>query len=263
MTPHQQRFGGIARLYGNRALARFSRARVAVVGLGGVGSWAAESLARSGVGALTLVDLDDLCITNTNRQVHALHHTVGHSKVDVMAERIHAINPDAQVDARQAFFTVNTAEAFLAESFDAVVDAIDSMAPKCLLLSSCHQRSIPIVTCGGAGGRRDPTRIQCADLARTGGDAMLLQVRRNLRAHHGFPKGEPRVRPFGIPAVFSTEQPVYPQCDGEVSHQKPEALEPGIRCDAGFGTAAHITATFGFFAAAQVLDMLATSPDNP
>lgn len=258
MTPDQQRFGGIARLYGATALACFATARVAIVGIGGVGSWAAESLARSGVGSLTLVDLDELCISNTNRQIHALRDTVGRSKVDVMAERIRAINPDADVVERQAFFTEKNAEAFLSENFDAVIDAIDTMRPKCLLLASCHQRGIPVVTCGGAGGRRDPTLIQRADLSKTGGDAMLLQVRRNLRSEYGFPKGEPRVRPFGIPAVFSTEQPVYPQCDGEVSHQRPKAIQAGIRCDAGFGTATHITATFGFFAAAQILDQLAS-----
>ena len=258
MTPNQQRFGGIARLYGNTALERFAKAHVAIVGIGGIGSWAAESLARSGVGSLTLVDLDELCLTNTNRQIHALHDTVGRAKVDVMAERIHAINPDAEVDARPAFFTEKNAEAFLTENFDAVIDAIDTMRPKCLLLASCHQRGTPVVTCGGAGGRRDPTRIQRGDLSETGGDAMLLQVRRNLRSEYGFPKGESRVRPFGIPAVFSTERPVYPQCDGEVSHHRPEALEAGIRCDAGFGTATHITATFGLFAAATVLDQLST-----
>jgi tRNA A37 threonylcarbamoyladenosine dehydratase len=257
VTPDPQRFGGIARLYGTSALDRFATSRVAIIGVGGVGSWAAESLARSGVGSISLVDLDELCITNTNRQIHALHDTVGRSKVDVMAERIRAINPEAEVVERQAFFTEKNADAFLSEDFDAVIDAIDTMRPKCLLIASCHQRGTPVVTCGGAGGRRDPTLIQCADLAKTGGDAMLLQVRRTLRSEYGFPKGEPRVRPFGIPAVFSTEQPVYPQCDGEVSHQRPEALPAGIRCDAGFGSATHITATFGFFAAAKVLDLLA------
>ena len=259
MTPHEQRFGGIARLYGTSALERFAGARVAIVGIGGVGSWAAEALARSGVGSLSLVDLDELCVTNTNRQIHALHHTVGQPKVSVMAERIQAINPDATVEESHSFFTEKNAEEFLARKYDAVIDAIDSMRAKCLLLASCHQRRIPIVTCGAAGGRRNPTLIQCADLSKTGGDAMLLQVRRNLRSDYGFPKGEPRVRPFGIPAVFSTEQPVYPQCDGEVSHHKPEDLAAGIRCDAGFGTATHITATFGFFAASAVLDQLARS----
>lgn len=252
-----QRFGGIARLYGQAALARFTTARVAIIGIGGVGSWAAEALARSGIGSLTLVDLDELCITNTNRQIHALEGSIGHPKARTMAERIQAINPEARVRAVEAFFSERNATDLLADRFDAVVDAIDVMLPKCHLLAACHARGIPVVTCGAAGGRRDPSLIRTADLAKTHNDALLQQVRRNLRAEHGFPKGGSKPKRFGIPAVFSPERPHYPQCDGSVSPDRPEDIPAGIRCDAGYGTVTHITATFGFFAASWVLEHLA------
>ena len=255
----QQRFGGIARLYGRAALERFTSARVAVIGIGGVGSWAAEALARSGIGSLSLVDLDELCITNTNRQIHALEGSIGHSKSRAMAERIRAINPDARVQAVEAFFSERNADELLADGIDAVVDAIDAMHPKCHLLAACRVRGIPVVTCGAAGGRRDPTLIRMTDLAKTHNDALLQQVRRNLRAEHGFPKGGTKPKRFGIPAVFSPELPKFPHCDGSVSPDRPDELPAGIRCDAGYGTVTHLTASFGFFAASWVLEHLAES----
>lgn len=253
-----QRFGGIARLYGHSALERFRTAHVAVVGIGGVGSWAAEALARSGIGTLTLVDLDELCLTNTNRQVHAVDGQVGRSKVRVMAERLATINPEAAVHPREEFYSEKNSDRILDGAFDAVIDAIDVVRPKCHLLAACALRGLPVVSCGGAGGRRDPARIAVADLSRTHGDALLGQARKQLRSDYGFPSGEGKARGFGIPAVFSDEAPVYPDADGCVSAIRPADLPPGLRCDAGYGTATHITATFGLFAVGEVLDTLAS-----
>lgn len=257
MAEASPRFGGIARLYGQAAAARLSAAHVAVVGIGGVGSWAAEALARSGIGSLTLIDLDELCVTNTNRQIHATSETYGRSKVAVMAERLRSINPDATIEEVGEFFSERNAEPLLSSSYDVVIDAIDVIGPKVLLLAQCHQRGIPVVACGGAGGRRDPFQIQQADLARSHRDSLLLEVRNRLRSEHGFPKGGThKIKKFHIPAIFSPEQPVFPQGDGEVSTERPEDLPNGIRCDAGYGTATHLTGTFGFFAASVAIEQI-------
>ena len=252
MDEYAARFGGIARLYGEQAAKRLSMAHVVVVGIGGVGSWTAEALARTGIGELTLVDLDELCLTNTNRQIHATANTTGQSKVGVMADRLRQINPG---------LTIHEVNAFFSAPFDAVVDAIDVVRPKVLLLAACRERNIPVVCSGGAGGRRDPFRIQHADLARTHGDALLVQVRKRLRSEHGFPGGDSNPKPFGIPAVFSPESPCFPQCDGEVSEERPEDLPAGLRCDAGFGTATHLTGTFGFLAAHLAIEQVLAGKD--
>ena len=254
-----ERFGGIARLYGNDALNRFQSSHLAVVGIGGVGSWAAEALVRSGISRITLVDLDDLCVTNTNRQIHATTTTVGKSKVKVMAMRLREINPSCEIHARQVFYREGDKGKLLTPDLDGVVDAIDSVRPKCCLIARCHAAGIPVVVSGGAGGRRDPGRIALADLSETHGDALLNQVRKRLRSEHGFPSGEGRSMPFGIPAVFSSERPVFPQGDGCVGTDRPEDLPAGLRCDAGFGTATHITATFAFHATSALLEQIAAS----
>jgi len=261
-NPIHPRFGGIARLYGRRALQRFHAAHVAVVGIGGVGSWAVEALARSGIGRLTLVDLDDICETNVNRQLHAMDGQIGRQKTDAMAERVRAIHPGCQVDVVAAFFNEATAAGILNGGFDAVIDAIDTRAHKALLLAECRQRGIHVVTCGAAGGRRDPTLIRVEDLAYSGKDPMLQQLRRTLRRDHGFAKapegGKPE--PMGIEAVFSEEPPWYAQCDGEVSRERPEDLVvgggPALGCDWGLGSATHVTASFGQIAAGRVLEWL-------
>jgi tRNA A37 threonylcarbamoyladenosine dehydratase len=255
-----QRFSGIARLYGSAVLERFRNAHLAVIGIGGVGSWAAEALARSGIGEFTLVDLDELCLTNVNRQVHALDGLAGRSKVQVMAERIAGINPTCRIHAESCFFTEKTAETILRRSLTGIIDGIDSVRPKCLLLAEARRRGIPIVTTGAAGGRRDATRIVVEDLARTSNDALLLQVRKDLRNHYGFPSGDPKRKKFGIPTVFSLEDPVYPQADGCVSPVRPQDLPSGLRCDVGYGSATHITATFGLFAVGELLKIVAAAP---
>ena len=170
MSDFEFRFGGIGRLFGVDALARLRAAHVCVVGIGGVGSWTVEALARSGVGQLTLVDLDEICISNVNRQLHALNADVGRAKVEVMAERVRGINPECDVRPLPEFFTESNAEALLNTRYDFVVDAIDSLANKCRLIALCRDKKIPIVTCGGAGGRQDPTQVRVADLADTSHD---------------------------------------------------------------------------------------------
>jgi len=249
------RFSGLARLYGDEGLARLKRARVAVVGIGGVGTWVAESLARSAIGQIDLIDLDDICATNTNRQLHALTTTVGQFKAHAMAERIRTINPD--VDARPVidFFTAKTAEALVTPDLDFVVDAIDSAENKCLLAVRCQELGIPLIIVGGAGGRRDPTRVQTGDLTESEGDRLLARVRKQLRQKHGFSrKGR-----WGIPCVFSAEEQVFPDGDGGVCENRAEADNLRLDCATGFGTTSFITGTFGLIAASIVVNRIAAT----
>lgn len=259
--PFLDRFSGIARLYGEAALKRFRAAHVAVVGLGGVGSWTAESLVRSGIGRLTLMDPDDLCITNTNRQLHAVEGNIGKPKTSALASRLRAINPEVELREIHTFYSPSTAEEFFADAPQAVVDAIDALRAKCHLLATCHQLKIPVVASGAAGGRRDATRIRITDLAHTSRDSLLAAVRKSLRTEHGFPKAPKRgaVPDFGIDAVFSDEPPVFPTCDGGISDERPDDLPGSIGCDAGYGSVTHVTAAFGLAAAGRILEQLAVS----
>lgn len=255
MSDYETRFGGIARLYGKSGLEKLRAAHICVVGIGGVGTWAAEALARSGIGALTLVDLDEICTTNINRQLHALTDTVGRSKVDAMAERIRAINPECRVVAEQQFFNAQTAGELLAPKFDFVLDAIDDVTNKILLLVSCHQKKIPIVACGGAGGRRDLTSVRVGDLSQASHDRLLAEVRRRLRTEHGFPAGQAEM---GLPCVYSVERTVYPQSDGSVCELRSVAEEgTRLNCNGGLGSATFVTGAFGFAAAGIVVQKIA------
>lgn len=256
---NEERFGGIARLYGLNGAERLAAARVAVVGIGGVGSWAAEALARSGVGTIILQDADDLCITNTNRQIHALDGTYGRMKVEVMAERLRLINPDIRVEQLISFYTVSAPERLFDTQPDIVIDAIDSMRPKTHLIAECYKRGRRIVTCGGAGGRTDAACITIADLARTCGDNMLSQLRKNLRKDYDFPLYD-RCPDIGIPCVYSPERPVFPRCDGSVSSEREAGQKGGIGCASGFGSATHVTGTFGFLMAGKALEMICSAP---
>ncbi|KAA0020474.1 tRNA cyclic N6-threonylcarbamoyladenosine(37) synthase TcdA [Salinicola corii] len=250
------RFGGIRRLYGTRAANAFRRAHVVVIGVGGVGSWSAEALARSGIGKLTLIDLDDVCVSNVNRQLHALDGQIGRPKVEVLAERCRAIWPGIEIHADAAFVTpTNLVERIPADA-DHVIDAIDHVGAKAALIHYCHRRKLPITVTGGAGGQSDPTRVQVADLTRTEHDPLLAKVRSKLRRDFGFSRN-PKRR-FGVECVYSDEQLVYPGEDGEVCLQKPA---PGqatrLDCAAGFGAVSVVTGTFGFVAAGRVLTRLA------
>jgi len=251
------RFGGIDRLYGSGALARFSGAHVTVVGIGGVGSWAVEALARSGVGRLTLIDADDLCVSNTNRQLPALQGHYGRAKVEAMAERCRAINPGIALDLRAQFLTPSNMEELLGAPCELVLDACDSFRSKVEAIAFCRRRRQPILTVGSAGGRSDVTRICVRDLSRTEHDAMLSLIRRKLRGEFNFPKNHARY--FGVPAVYSLENVRYPQADGSVCGVRPaldrdSALK--LDCGAGLGAAAHVTGAFAFAAVGKALDML-------
>jgi tRNA A37 threonylcarbamoyladenosine dehydratase len=255
MGAGSDRFGGVERLYGPEAFGRFAAARVMVVGVGGVGSWAAECLARSGIGSLVLVDLDEICLTNVNRQLHAMDGQIGRQKCEAMAERMRAIHPGCVVDVVPRFFNESSAAEILDGRLDVILDAIDSTAHKALLIAEGRARGMRVVTCGGAGGRKDPTRIRVADLARSGSDPLLQQVRRRLRRDHGFPKafGGTVQEDFGIDAVFSDEAMVTLPCTEEGASGG--SLRP--RCATGLGTAGHVTGAFGLVAAGRVLERLA------
>jgi tRNA A37 threonylcarbamoyladenosine dehydratase len=254
MDSYAKRFGGIGRLYGKEGLDRIRQAHVCVVGLGGVGSWAVEALARSGIGALTLVDLDDVCISNVNRQLHALNGELGRPKVEVMARRVRAINPDCVVHPVQAFFLKSNADEILQTRFDYVLDAFDSPSRKCVLIALCRERGIPVITSGAAAGRRDPTAVEVIDLAFSSHDRLLQEVRGLLRTRHGFPRGK---KPFGVECVLSREPAVYPAGDGQVCAAPGEEQDLRIDCNTGFGTASFVTGTFGFVAAARIVQGIA------
>ncbi len=256
-----QRFAGIGRLYGQPALAKFSVSHVVVIGIGGVGTWVVESLARSGIGEITLIDLDDICVTNTNRQIHALKNTIGQSKVEVMAGRVKAINPECTVNEIEDFITLDNLNDYLVcakegGNIDFVIDCIDAVKQKAALIAWCKRYKLPIVTVGGAGGQMDPTQIQLSDLAKTYQDPLLAKVRNILRREYNFSKNTSRR--FGIDAVFSTEQLVYPQADGSVCANKPGS-DGNMRmdCASGFGAITTVTGTFGFVAVSKALKKLA------
>ncbi len=255
------RFDALARLYGRDGLARLSEARVLIVGIGGVGSWVAEALARSGVGHITLTDMDEVCVTNVNRQVHATTATVGQPKIGAMAARIAEISPACRVEEAFCFFGEATADSLLDRPWEVVVDAIDSIPHKCLLLAECVRRKIPVVTVGGAGGRRDPSRVQVVDLTRTFEDPLLQRVRKKLRQKHGFPRNTRKT--WKIPAVFSPEPVMFPQQDGSVCAVREEGVNLRLDCASGYGTAAFVTGTFGFAAAAAAVDRILLSSPPP
>lgn len=251
------RFAGIDRLYGAGSAERLGRARVAVVGVGGVGSWAAEALARSGVGTVELIDGDDVCIGNTNRQLHALDATIGRPKVDVMAERLRAIQPGIRVAAVPAFLTPASIPELLHDRIDLVLDCCDAFRAKVETIVWCRRRKQPLVVCGSAGGRTDSTLITVRDLAKTEHDALLALIRRKLREEFGYPRSPTRY--FGVPAVYSRENVRYPQPDGSVCGTRPESgsgAVAGLDCGTGLGAAMHVTAAFACAAVGRALQRL-------
>jgi tRNA A37 threonylcarbamoyladenosine dehydratase len=251
---YERRFGGIARLYGNSGLAHFSAAHVAVIGIGGVGSWVVEALARSGIGAISLFDLDHVAESNVNRQLHALEGQFGMAKVSAMALRVHAINPVCRVEAVEAFIEADNLGLVAGVGFDYVIDCIDSFRIKAPLIAGCRRAKTRLITVGGAGGQTDPTQIRLDDLSRTVHDPLLSKTRRLLRKDYGFP-GDPKRR-FSVPAVFSTEQPRFPTAEGGVCAVRPTALEGSLNCG-GFGSVMTVTASFGMVAVSHVLKRLA------
>lgn len=264
MSDYSLRFGGIARLYGQHSAQILKNSHFCVIGIGGVGSWVAEALARNGVGNLTLIDLDDICITNINRQIHALSETIGESKVDVMCERIKQINPDCQVNVIEDFVTVENLNSLLNHNYDYVIDAIDSVDIKTRIIAHCKRNKLPIITIGGAGGQVDPSKIAITDLSKTYQDPLLAKVKNQLRREFNFPRADiakASKKKFSIDAVFSTEQLRYPTEVGDVCLAKPGVTEGNnsamrLDCSGGFGAATHVTATFAFFAVGKAIDKL-------
>lgn len=249
-SDYQRRFSGVSRLYGPTAMERLQAANVCVVGVGGVGSWALEALARSGVGNLTAVDLDMVAESNTNRQIHALGDIYGKAKVDAMAERILDINPDCHVSRVEDFVTPENVADILLPDFDVIIDAIDQTRVKAAMIAHTRRIGIPIVVAGAAGGQIDPTQIRVSDLALTVQDPLLAKVRALLRREHGFPRDTKRK--FGVAAVFSTEQLRYPtsqeSCPTTVA-------ATGLNC-AGFGSSVCVTSVFGMAAASHAIGLL-------
>ncbi len=262
---YAKRFGGIARVYGEAGFARLQRAHVCVIGLGGVGSWAAEALARSGVGALTLIDMDVVAESNINRQLVATSDQLGRDKIAVMQARIELINPVCKVTSVDEFVSRDNLVQLLGHGFSFVIDCIDDFRTKAALIAFCRQQRIKLVTTGGAGGQVDPSKIVLADLSNTEHDVLLARTRKLLRQDYGFSKN--LKRSFGVKAVYSKEQLNYPDGAGGVQAQRPKSGEStetlnGLNCAGGLGSITHVTASFAMFAVAHVLNSLAQASDS-
>jgi len=248
------RFGGIQRLYGFEAANVIRKMHVCVIGLGGVGSWTVEALARTGVSRLTLIDYDTVSKSNINRQLAALDDTTGKKKSAVLQQRVASINPYCDCRVIDDFLTVQNLDELLSveQHYDYVVDAIDSIKFKSAMIYHCRRNKIPIVTTGGAGGLTDPLAVQVNDLSRTYNDPLAAKVRSQLRNEYNFPRNTKRS--FRVECVFSGQQPVYPKTDGTVSHEKPGIHGISLDCSMGYGSATAVTATFGNVAASRVIN---------
>jgi len=254
MDSVSDRFAGIERLYGTIAARLITDMHVCVIGMGGVGSWAVESLARSGVGRLTLIDYDEICASNVNRQVHALDSSIGKKKIVAMQQRVAAINPHCECTVIIDFINDKNLFDYLPvdSGFDYVIDAIDSIKYKAALIYYCKRNRIPVITTGAAGGLTDPTQIMVKDLTRTFNDPLAAKVRAQLRAQHGYTRNLKRY--FGVECVFSAQQQVYPTMNGEVGHRKPGIHGVHLDCSMGYGSAGFVTGTMGFTAVARVIE---------
>jgi tRNA A37 threonylcarbamoyladenosine dehydratase len=241
-----RRFGGVERLYGKKALDLFQKAHVCVIGIGGVGSWAAEALARNAIGQLTLIDLDHIAESNINRQIHALSHTLGKSKVLAMKERILEINPLCHVHIVDDFISNENVAALIKKNFDVVIDAIDQASIKTGLALHALNEKIPLVMTGGAGGRIDPSLIKIADLSLTHGDRLTAKIRHDVKKALQLKESQK----VGIDVIFTDEVMQKPEEGCEVD----EALT-GLHCG-GYGSSVMVTATFGFMAASVALKKL-------
>lgn len=259
----ERRFAGLARLYGDDAPKRLAQGHIAVAGLGGVGSWCAEALARSGVGHLTLIDLDHIAESNINRQVHALTETVGQSKVEAMRQRVHGINPVCRLTNVDDFVAPDNVSTVFADDVQIIIDCTDQISAKVAMILEARKRRIPVIVCGGAGGKTDLLALKADDLAFSTNDALLAKLRNVLRRNHGFPKGGPaggkarrRVPKMGVRVIWFDQAAVLPAAwqGGEV----PSGALQGLSC-AGYGSAMALTATMGLAAANDALQQLLRS----
>ena len=249
----ERRFGGVKRLYGDAGLTKLQAAHVVVVGIGGVGSWAAEALARNAVGTITLVDLDNIAESNVNRQIHALDGNFGKAKVTAMAERIRAINPNCKVCEIEDFVTTTNASKMLDFHFDVSVDCIDDAPAKAILAAMCKAVNSPIIMSGSAGGRLDPTRIKVADLSAVTNDKLLAKVRNLMRRDYGFPNASntKKSAKFNVQCVYSDEPVVKPDAACETDLYS----ITGLNC-AGYGSSVCVTAPMGFAAAQLAINLI-------
>ena len=260
----ERRFGGIERLYGRFALDKLKSSHVCVIGIGGVGSWLVESLARSAVGEITIIDMDLVAVSNINRQLLANSDTIGRDKVEVMQERVKKINPLCCIHAVDEFIDKDNMHLLLSKKFDYVVDCIDDFRTKAAMISYCRSNKIRILTTGGAGGQSDPSQIRLCDLSRTNQDVLLAKTRKLLRQEYGFSRN--LKRSFGVPCVYSEEQPIYPDGEGGLTVQRPNRVSSSdkgvsntlnaLNCAGGLGSVTHVTATFALFASAHVVKQL-------
>lgn len=248
-----RRFGGLQRLYGLSGAQRIRQAHVAVVGLGGVGSWSAEALARSGVGRLTLIDMDHIAESNINRQIHALNETIGQSKVLAMQARIALINPDCRVDVVDDFVSPDNWPDLMPETPDALIDACDQVKAKVALAHWAMQSGVGFITVGAAGGKRQAHKVDVDDLSRITHDPLLAQLRYRLRKHHSAARGQQRM---GVLGVFSRESVAPPDASCEIEG------DGTLNCH-GYGSVVSVTATFGLCAASEILNFLATEAKKP
>jgi len=249
---NEDTFAGIERLYGKEAYALIKNMHVCVVGIGGVGSWVVEALARSAIGEITLIDFDTVELSNINRQIQALSTTVDKKKCSAMQERVKNINPHCKVNIIDDFITLENRDDFLSRDYDYVVDAIDSIKFKAGIIYYCKRNKIPVITTGGAGGLTDPSVIEVVDLSKTYNDALAAKVRSTLRDQYNFTRN-PKRR-FGIDCVFSSQQQRYPKEDGTVSYEKPGIHGVSLDCSFGYGAASFVTGTFGFIAVAHIIE---------
>ncbi len=242
-SPDERRFGGLLRLYGNVGFARIRAAHAVIVGIGGVGSWAAESLARSGIGRITLIDMDVVAESNLNRQAHATFANLGRNKVDAMRERILSFAPDCVVDVIDDFVSTENVTTILPTDTTFVIDAIDKVNAKAGLVAHCRKLGLPIYVCGGSGGKTDTTKLVTSDLAFTEHDALLAKLRLTLRRQYGFPRSKKK---FKVTVIYSSQRQTGSPEDGGA----------GLAC-AGYGSAMHMTASMGLMAAGRALSTVA------
>lgn len=265
----ERRFGGLARLYGDNAPEIFRRAHIAVAGLGGVGSWCAEALARCGVAALTLIDLDHIAESNVNRQLHAMSSTLGQAKVQAMVDRVTGINPDCRVVAVDDFVTPDNVQTIFPADVDLIIDCTDQVSAKLAMILEARRRQIPVVVCGGAGGKTAVTALRASDLSTTQNDALLSKLRNTLRRQHGYPraaaaagKAPRRIPKMGVRTVWFDQPAVLPDlwtashvADAAAGVQPARAAPQGLSC-AGYGSAVMVTATMGMAAANEAIQWL-------
>ena len=250
----RDRFSGIIKLVNDYSFANLSKSHVLIVGLGGVGSWTAEALVRSGIGNITLVDPDSICVSNINRQILALDSTIGKSKVLAMKTRLLDINPDCNVTVFEDFFCEDTKEEIFSIKYDFAFDAIDRLKNKLLFIFSCQERDIPFLISGGAGGKIDSTKVQIKDLGESYKDRLLFRVRKKLRQNYNYKKGKTKM---GIPCVFSPEETRFFTSEGELTNSKQGLGITKLDCHGSIGSFAPTTGVFGLMSAGYIVNVIA------